>query len=287
MSEDALLLAQHYIDIAQFDKALAQLERSATTHFEDAEYWRLRAHALYKLERYEDGVTAAHQGLERDPNYVWLLYTLCRIEADRGDSAAAERAILSALELEPENINFLARYGILLAEAKHLKKADKLIAYAERLDADHQYVNHARTMLEYYKGNTKEVMRRGRERLAQDPNDVAAKMFLAAGLGESRRFREAAKHANSVVSESPESKEMAEYARELRLLNHPLLLPLWPLQRFGSIAVMIFNLVLFMVFMAFGFINFAMIIIVLHFILVIYSWTMPYILRLYFKWRYG
>ena len=280
-------LAQHYLDIGQADKALEALKQADSETLDGADYWHLRARAFYESERYKEALEAAQKGLSINPEYTLLYYRLCRIQTRLSQLAAAERAILKALELSSEDPLFLARYGIVLAEGRQFKKADAVIAEAERVSAEDPYIGHARGMLEFYRGRHKNVIERSKARLAEDPEDLSARMLLSAGLGEARRYGEAGKHARAVLSDMPQNEAVAQYARDLRFNNHLLLKPLWLFQRFGALQVWLGAIALMIGIGMLGFEAAAGTLALVYGFLVIYSWVVPPLLRLYLKRRYG
>jgi tetratricopeptide (TPR) repeat protein len=122
----------------------------------DPEAWFLRSAALCALERYTEAAGAARAGLACDPRHLPLLALLAGAETELGDLARAERTMLWALELAPDDACLLGRYALLVARAGQLDKARGLVALAERADPDHVEVLRARSMLAYLEGRDKQ-----------------------------------------------------------------------------------------------------------------------------------
>lgn len=122
----------------------------------DPEAWFLRAAALRDLERYADAANAARAGLACDPRHLPLLALLGGAETELGDLARAERTLLWALELAPDDPGLLSRYALLVARAGQLDKARGLLALAARTDPDHLAVLRARSVLAYLEGSDME-----------------------------------------------------------------------------------------------------------------------------------
>lgn len=121
--------------------------------------WFLRAAALGDLERHAEAARAARAGLACDPRHLPLLALLAGAETELGDLARAERTILWALELAPDDPCLLSRYSLLVARAGQLDKARRLAALAERTDPGHIEVLRTRSVLAYLEGSDKEACR--------------------------------------------------------------------------------------------------------------------------------
>src|SRR5205085_2777003 len=73
--EQRLGLARHYLSIGNPKRALAELEQTGEG-LDAAEYWVIRAEALFELGRWRDAAEAARRGLEVDADHVTLLDVL-------------------------------------------------------------------------------------------------------------------------------------------------------------------------------------------------------------------
>ncbi|HEX8205028.1 MAG TPA: tetratricopeptide repeat protein, partial [Solirubrobacteraceae bacterium] len=104
----ALSVARRFIEIGRPERALDALDRAGAGP-EDEEAWGLRAWALAGLERWDDAARVIGDLLADDPEDVQMLALLSAVEEERGDLAAAERAVLSALRLETESAYLLTR----------------------------------------------------------------------------------------------------------------------------------------------------------------------------------
>jgi tetratricopeptide (TPR) repeat protein len=122
----------------------------------DLEAWFLRAVALCDMERYAEAAGAARAGLACDPRHLPLLALLAGVETELGDLARAERTMLWALELAPDDPFLLSRYALLVARAGQLDKGGRLVALAARTDPNHVEVLRARSVLAYLEGSRKE-----------------------------------------------------------------------------------------------------------------------------------
>ena len=109
----------------------------------------LRGEALYQLDRYSEGAEAARRGLELEPEDMALLDVLALNLIELGDLAGAEQALLSALELWPDNETLLCHYALACARGGQATKASQLVDRAARLDPTSTDVLRARAQVAY------------------------------------------------------------------------------------------------------------------------------------------
>src|SRR4029079_16673510 len=69
--------------------------------------------------------------------------------------------------------------------------------------------------------------------LAVDPESSLALAVRGALVGEDKNFHEAARYLEAAARLDPSDPEIAEAARESRVMTHPLLAPVRPVWRFG------------------------------------------------------
>src|SRR4051794_1087206 len=108
-----LALARHYALIGQPERVLRALERAE--QLDDPEVWALRGEALYQVDRYEEGADASRRGLELEPDNPVLLDVLALNSIELGDLGEAERALLAALDLWPDDATLICHYAFACA----------------------------------------------------------------------------------------------------------------------------------------------------------------------------
>lgn len=226
-----MALAEHYLDVGRPAEAYRVVLELGEPPSERGRL--VLAESLRQLDRYAEAAEAARRGLEEEPFSVWLLDSLCLSEQELGDLAAAERAVRSALELQPDSPTLLCRYGHLLVRAGRLAEARSVADEAERLAPDHAEGKQLRLALAYVGHGRSAAALVGREVLALEPEDVAAHRSLAVGAAGRGDLTTATRHMEEVVRQDPTDAEAAEVAREFRIQSHWLLTPLWPFRRFG------------------------------------------------------
>lgn len=226
-------LARHFLDIGRPDRALHALDALPGGGLDEPGVWVLRSAALHDAGDYDRAADVARRGLALDPASAVLLDLLALAEEQLGDLATAERALLSALELEPENPALLCRYAHLLVRGLDLAKAARVLELAERAAPDDPEVARVRMALAYVRGDETSVLKASEALLRQEPEDSTAHRSLAVfrtGQGEVKR---AERHFAEAARSDPTDHEAAAVAREARINAHWLFWPLRPFWRFG------------------------------------------------------
>ena len=281
----SLTLARHFVDIGQAERALEVLEH-VEGRLEHREYWLVRAQACFDLSRYEWARRAAKEGLALESESVPLLFLLGSAEAELGDLAAAERALLQALQLRPEEPRVLSRYALLLAQGGQLGKADKLVGIATRLDAEDEYVHYARTVLAYLEGSDRAALERSREFLGKHPESGVGHYLYGASLAVSSRSAQAGRAFQQAARHNPGEHAVAQAAREGKLAAHWLMLPLRPFERFGTVGTWIGAVALIFGTRSLGFSQLSSYLAFAYLALVVYSWAAPFLLRRWLRRRF-
>lgn len=278
---DYLLAAYHYLEQHEPERALALLDGVARPDLEDENFWFLYGQAFYDLARYREAADMAQAGLVRAPDSTMLLYLACNCQAALGDLAAAERAILAALKLMPEDAGLLCRYAILVAQAGQLEKASRLLAEAERSAPTHPHLTQARMIISYLSGDNAHTIETGKRMLREDPDNMFGHYMLASSLIGQGRVKEADKHLRQVAGDNADDPHIAEALHELRVAQHWLLWPMRLLARFeyANIIVWFAAIATFSLLRLLDMNRAATIFSLCYIIFAIYTWVAPPLLR--------
>jgi tetratricopeptide (TPR) repeat protein len=282
--EKSLALARHYLTIKRPEQALETLSNLGDSTFDNSDAWSMRGQAFFLLGRYADTVKAVDAGLKNDPTSIDLLYWRSVALEHLNDLAGAETTLLSALRLSPDHPWLLSRYARLVARAGQFAKAEQLLQRAEQLDPEDQFVRQVRVTLAYLQGKDQQVLQSSRQILADDPDDVFAHTMIGAAHIEQGEANKASQALSKAARIDPSNREIVSIARETRQATHPLLWPIIPFQRFGSIKIWIGVLLLIMLLRTIGMTPLAGMIAIVYLIFVLYSWIVPWLLK---RWYQG
>ncbi|MFI6262054.1 tetratricopeptide repeat protein [Micromonospora sp. NPDC051006] len=231
----ALSRAAHLLEVNRADAALEELARLPADVALGAPAFRLRAAALTDLDRWDDVVATARQGLAELGPDAELLGRLGLALRHRGEYAPAEQALLDGLAIAPESPWLLCQYADLCTAVGQTDKAEQLLARAAALAPESPAVFASRFQLAYTRGDDRATEQIAREFLGVWPEHPAA--LALHGLAAAQRGRMDAAHRSfgQAVAHDPADVDAANAAWEARVLAHPLLLPLRPLHRWGML----------------------------------------------------
>ncbi len=205
-------LAEVYLRMKNYEKALPLLQRLASSAESNVEVRLLLAQTLGKLKRYDEQKDVCQALIDEDANEPRALYLMAEAEQGQGNLISAIARLTQCLTLRPDytQARFL-RAKVLtdmqqLADA--LTDADELIA-TDATDVDWRMLR-ARLYLQL--GRTDEGMADLREVLAQNPFCDEAILLL----GESYERNEQWKEALAVYDEAIEQRDNFALAYKAR-----------------------------------------------------------------------
>jgi tetratricopeptide (TPR) repeat protein len=215
------------------EQALAELSRLSSGEAVSPAAFQLRGHALIRLERWNEVEDNARRGLaETGPNPV-LLGQLGSALTEAGQYANAEKALLDALALAPLDIDLLCDYSRLCLNAGQADKAKQLWQRAASLDPHHRAVLVTRVLLAIGAADDREAQRASDAFLAEYPADPVA--LALQGQVAQMRGRSGYGSIRQAVAADPTDRDYADLAWEAKFHKHPLMLPLRPLFRLGTV----------------------------------------------------
>lgn len=274
-SSRALALVRHYIEIDRPQQALEVLQRIPPGESDQSEVWRWRALAHYMLDQHDQAVRAARALLALAPDDLMGLYMLGLAHMARGDFAEAEAAWLAGLRLNPEEVTLLCWYGRLMLLTDHHAKAQRLLERAQQIDPESAEVARLRLLIAYTHGGTRATEQISRELLARDPHDRLALRVLTDVSIERGKLRHADRYLEQLVRSDPADHATAAVARSVRAAHHWLLLPLWPLWRWGVARVWLGVVAICLVALLLRNVVVVGVVGSLYLGLVVYSWVVP------------
>ncbi|MEQ4303281.1 tetratricopeptide repeat protein [Plantactinospora sp. B6F1] len=278
---EALLLADRP------QEALAELSRLPADEAVDVTATRLRCAALGHLDRWSEVVEAAGAGLAAagpDPDLLWHLG---RAEHRLGRPQVAERALLDGLALAPHDVDLLCTYADLCAANGQPDKAAKLVERAAALEPDSPVVYATRIQVAFISGDDRTAERISREFVAAHPEHPAAHALLGGTSAARGRLGTAYQGYRQAAASMPTEQTFAESALELRIAQHPLMLPVRPVLRFGVLKVWLGAIAVIFGLRAAGLPAFAAVAGLLWLLFCVYSWIVPPLVRRWLRrnWR--
>jgi tetratricopeptide (TPR) repeat protein len=275
-------LARHYAALGRHDRVLETLEDARA--LTEPEGWALRGEALYHLDRYAEGASAARRGLEIDPEDATLLDVLALNLMEKGDLAGAERALLAALDVWPEDETLLCHYALACAKHGQREKAYKLLDRAAALEPESIDVLRVRAQVAFVTGDDRATKRLAGEVLKHDPEDRIAHI-LRGNVEAERNPYAAVRHHTRAVRLDPSDRELADVVRQNRILTHPLQWPIYLIQRFGPMKIWGTYIALLILSIATDQLWLTAILVPIYLFMVVYSWTIAPLARWWMERR--
>ena len=283
MSEQAqdttIARAWALLEADRAEQALAELSRLSPTQAGAAVAFQLRGRALTHLERWKEVDENARRGLaEIGPDPV-LLGQLGFALFEAREYSNAERAFLDALALAPHDVELLCAYSRLCLHADQAGKAKQLWQRAAALDPYHRQIMITRVVLAIGTADDREAQRASDAYLAEYPADPIA-LALQGQVAE-MRGRSGYGSIRQAVAADPDDRDIADLAWEARFYAHPLMLPLRPLIRLGTVKSWLIAVAIMFGLRFAGLNTLGLIAAVVWVSLCVYSWIVPPLLR---KW---
>ena len=227
------------------------------------------------------------KGLAREPDDVSVLETLALAELGLARYDEADRTILRALELWPDHPGLLGQRALILARAKRNREARELIDEAVRLAPDEPHLLRIRAQVDVLAKDRERAKRSVDALLAVEPEDSLGLALRGSLVSDDKRWHEAARHFEEAARLDPTDENIAEAARESRIMTHPLLAPVRPVWRFGRWQSW---LVYFTLISALGVLrlnSLRIAVVAVWLVIVVLSWFGPPLLRRRQRRRYG
>jgi tetratricopeptide (TPR) repeat protein len=234
-SAGAIELARVHLAQSRPDRALEAL---AKTDPQTGDYWVIRATALHNLDRYEEAAQAASEGLKSSQS-IPLLLVLASAWTEMDRLGDAERVILSALALDPEDSLCLTSYARMLATGGQVEKAAAVAAEAVRQAPDDVRVQCTRALTLWMNSEDRHAEYVLRRVLAEAPEDEAALSLLS--VIESQRGDHQTSYARVRRILARDPARIAHYRKalpEAAAAAHPLLTPVRPFMTSNGPAVL-------------------------------------------------
>lgn len=263
------------------ERARAALRPLAGSAQDQERYWVLATRAE---STDPERCTMAERGLRQFPESAALLFHSAAVHMDLGDLDTAERRVLAALQLDPEDADAYCLYARLCGRAGQAEKASALLDRAAALEPESAIVLETRRILADLQADDPKTRAIAREQLARNPDDAWALARTAFDkLGEGHRA-DARRLLSGALQRDPRLLDDAPHlATELRVAMHPLLWPMWPFQRFGAIQVWATVIGLSIALRAVGQEAAGRALVTIHLCLALYSWIVPPLLRIWYR----
>jgi len=184
-------------------------------------------------ERFDEAEETLHALLSDNPEdeeAAFLLAIVCR---DTQRYAEAERLIIELIHQYPDQAEYYAFYATIMLQTLHLEKVRPLTTEALRLDPENTVAQTVSILHGIIHTNRKEYQERLADLVRRSPTAYSTACMILLVLYEKRKHREALRIAQELFRSDPQDEHLLEVLKELRVLIHPALIPLWPMVKYG------------------------------------------------------
>jgi predicted Zn-dependent protease len=173
------------------------------------------------------------QILSRDPDHFDAKYLLSAVHIGKDEFAEAELLLIDLIRDFPREPQYFTRYAYLMLQTMNLEKAEKLSAEALRLEPGHPGALTISILCSLSKSSNDTAKEQFSDLVRNYPDAEFSAHSLYIMLVENKQYRAAKRIAQELLRSNPDDTDYLEMVKSLRLTTHPVMLPLYPLQRWG------------------------------------------------------
>ncbi|MFF0341225.1 tetratricopeptide repeat protein [Kribbella sp. NPDC004875] len=286
-SEARLRMAGHWLQIGHPERTLDELQGLFGDAALDYRAFLFRGAALHALDRNAEAVDVLRDGLAQHGPFLAMLHVLGSALRAEGRLPEAEAAFLQGLSLDPNDPDLLIGYAHVCLAAGQAEKASALVERAASQAPESVAVSAARAQVAFALGKDRDMHRHSTEALSYDPEDPSARALHGTASMLTGDPRSGYTSLASAAAAQPGDADLRAAAREAKLINHPLLLPLRPFARVNPLVVWVCAVAVIYGLRAVGLapLSFAFAMIWLAFC--VYSWVVPPLVRRWINRKWG
>ncbi|MFI6826412.1 tetratricopeptide repeat protein [Kribbella sp. NPDC050241] len=286
-TEARLQMAGHWLQIGHPERTLDELQGLWGDAAVDFRAYLFRGAALHALDRNAEAIDVLKDGLAQHGPFLPMLQVLGSALRSEGRLPEAEAAFLQGLSLDPNDPDLLIGYARVCLTAGQAQKASALVERAASYAPESAAVSAARAQVAFALGNDRDMHRHSTEALSHDPEDPGARALHGTSSMLTGDSRSGYNSLASAAASQPGDPDLRAAAREAKLMNHPLMLPLRPFQRFNPLVVWIGAVAIIYGLRMVGLapLSFAFAMVWLAFC--VYSWVAPPLVRRWINRKWG
>jgi predicted Zn-dependent protease len=221
-------------------QARALLSPALATHPDHTGLLLQSAWTDYLEDRNDEALTTVRQVLLAEPKDQSARLLYFELLLERGDSAEAERAIIELLREYPEHAHYYGRYAQLMLKTLNIAKSHQLALEGLKYDPDNVECLAAQTICDFIERPGSTTSQGLQQLLVRHPQSIRTLWLVIIALQQRGDRREALNIARELLRAQPDNEGLVDTVKQLRLVTHWSVWPLWPVLRFGwggSVAI--------------------------------------------------
>jgi len=194
----------------------------------------------YLEDRNDEALTTVRQVLLAEPKDQSARLLYFELLLERGDNAEAERAIIELLRDYPEHAHYYGRYAQLMLKTLNIEKSQQLALEGLKYDPDSVECLAAQTICDFIERPGSTTSQGLQQLLVRHPQSLRTLLLVVVALEQRGDRGEALSIARELLRAQPDNEGIVDMVKQLRLVTHWSMLPLWPVVRFGwagSVAI--------------------------------------------------
>jgi len=286
-TEARLQMAGHWLQIGHPERTLDELQGLWGDAAVDFRAYLFRGAALHALDRNAEAIDVLKDGLALHGPFLPMLQVLGSSLRSEGRLPEAEAAFLQGLSLDPNDPDLLIGYARVCLTAGQAQKASALVERAASHAPESAAVSAARAQVAFALGNDRDMHRHSTEALSHDPEDPGARALHGTSSMLTGDSRSGYSSLASAAASQPGDPDLRAAAREAKLMNHPLMLPLRPFQRVNPLVVWVGAVAIIYGLRAAGLAPLSFVVAMVWLAFCVYSWVAPPLVRRWINRKWG
>ena len=206
----------------------------ALRHFpESSDFQYLGAYLHYAMDDYAASTRSVEPVLAKDPQHYGARVLRAKLHEEAKEYASAERLWIELLRDYPESADCYSSYAELMLRTLHLEKARLLAEEGLRHEPEHQGCLYVATLVDFINSPGSAQSENLHKLLRAHPEHVGSSTALMIALADQGRNREALRIAQELLRQQPDSDQLVQLVRELKMQTHWTMVPMYPMQRWG------------------------------------------------------
>lgn len=285
--EARLRMAGHWLQLGQPERTLVELQGLTGEAALDYRAYLFRGAALHALDRNAEAIDVLRDGLAQHGPFLPMLQVLGSALRSEGRLPEAEAVFLQGLSLDPNEPDLLIGYAHVCLAAGQAQKASALVERAASYAPESAAVSAARAQVAFALGKDRDMHRHSTEALSHDPEDPGARALHGTASILTGDSRSGYTSLASAAASQPGDADLRAAAREAKLINHPLMLPLRPFARFNPLVVWIGAVAVIYGLRAVGLAPLSFVFAMFWLAFCVYSWVVPPLVRRWINRKWG
>jgi tetratricopeptide (TPR) repeat protein len=234
---EALFRASSLVERRRYGEARTHLASALKTYPDDPELGYLSAYVDYATDQGEAAMRTIQSVLRAQPEHAGARDLYATLLENEKRYAEAESVLIQLLRDYPEDADYYSSYADLMLRTMNASKARRLAQEGLKIEPEHAGCLHAPALADLIEGRGRGESIGLAALVREHPEHLRTSLALVVALQDRGDHRGALRIAQELLRSQPDSTELLNLVRELRVVTHWSLLPLYPMQRWGWAGV--------------------------------------------------